>query len=178
MERNFNNYNVNNINYNILQNINYICKCFENSEEKNENIIKDLEEFLSDNNYNDFIPKVLNIYNEIYKNEIDLVYNIPNDENEVNIFGSEFVKNNKDLFKIIHENKEYDLTKNFDCKNTNDNLLKIKLKGINNVTILNDMFIWCSELSDLSDFSNWDTTFVCSMRGLFQFCRFEKLPDI
>ena len=40
------------------------------------------------------------------------------------------------------------------------------------------MFIWCSELSDLSDFSNWDTTFVCSMRGLFQFCRFEKLPDI
>ena len=178
IERNFNNYNANNINYNILQNINYIYKSFNSNNEKNENILKDCGEFLTNNSYNDFIPKVLNIYNEMHKNEIDLVYNIPNNKNKVQIFGSNFIKNNKDLCKIIYENKEYDLTEYFDCKNTNDNLLKIKLKGINNVTILNSMFSFCSELSDLSDFSNWDTTFVLSMRELFEYCKFEKLPDI
>ena len=46
----------------------------------------------------------------MHKNEIDLVYNIPNDKNKVQIFGSDFIKNNKDLCKIIYENKEYDLT--------------------------------------------------------------------
>ena len=37
------------------------------------------------------------------KNEIDLVYNIQNNQDRVKIFGNQFVKNNKNLCNIIFE---------------------------------------------------------------------------
>ena len=178
MERNLNNYNENHINYNILQNINYIYKNVDFKSHLINDISKDGYNLIMDINFKDFIPKVLNIYNEMNKNEINLVYNIPNNENKVKIFNSFFVNQNKDLCKIIYENKEYDLTEYFYCENIKNNLLKFTLKGINNVSSLDNMFEDCSELSEQSDFSNWDTTFVTSMERLFHCCEFEKLPDI
>ena len=38
--------------------------------------------------------------------------------------------------------------------------------------------IYCSDLSEQSDFSNWDTRYVILMPSLFSGCKFEKLPDI
>ena len=168
IERNLMNYNMNNINYNILQNINY------NYKDKGPffgDIHQDIENIGKDYDHKEFLPRILKMYDEMNKNEIDLIYNIPNNEKEIQIFGDTFVENNKDLCKIVYNNKEYDLTTKFDCKDIKDNILKIKLKGINNVTDLESMFEGCSQLSPLSNFSNWDTTDVISMYRLFKNCK-------
>ena len=173
IERNIENYDVDKINYYINKNINSFYSAINFSK-----VMEDLEDLMRTNMSQDFIPKILKIYNEINKNEIDLIYNIPNDNKDITIFGYEFVKRNKDLCNIIYQDEEYDLTDTFDCKNINSNQLKIKLKGINNVLYLDGMFSGCSQLSHLTDFSNWDTTYVISMSKLFEDCKFEKLPDI
>ena len=131
-----------------------------------------------DNTYKDFLPTILKMYDKMNKNEIDLIYNIQNNEKEIKIFGKLFVENNKDLCKIIYNNKESDLTEKFDCKDIKDNILKIKLKGINNVIELDSMFEECSNLSNLSNFSNWNTSYVISMNKLFKDCKSLELPDI
>ena len=173
IERNIENYDVEKINYYINKNIDSFYSAINSSK-----VMKDLEDLMRTNMSQDFIPKILKIYNEMNKNEIDLIYNIPNDNKDITIFGYEFVKRNKDLCNIIYQDEEYDLTDTFDCKNINSNQLKIKLKGINNVLYLDGMFSGCSQLSHLTDFSNWDTTYVISMSKLFEDCKFEKLPDI
>ena len=61
--------------------------------------------------------------------EINIVYAI-NDEKDINIFGAEFVKNNKDKCKMIIDNKEYEIVEECNVENYNNNLLKIKLKGM------------------------------------------------
>ena len=91
------------------------------------------------------------MYNGMNKNEIDLIYEIRNNEKEIKILGKSFVKKYKDLCGIIYNNKEYDLTETFNCENIKDNILKIKLKGINNATDLSWMFEGCSQLSKLSN---------------------------
>ena len=124
VENNLLNFNINNINYNILQNINYNYK---NGEPNFETIYQDVRSMMRDNTYKEFIPTILKMYNEMNKNEIDIIYNIPNNENSVKIFGKEFVKINKDLCKIIYDNKEYNIAEKFDCKNIKENILKFKL---------------------------------------------------
>ena len=175
VEKNLINFNINNINYNILQNIiyNYKGGAFEFGD-----IIQDAANLTDDNSYNEFIPRILKLYNEMNKNEIDIVYNIPNNENEIKIFGKEFVKDNKDLCKIIYDNKEYNISEKFNCKNIKENKFKFKLKGINNIYILHSMFEGCSQLSNLSNFSNWDTTYTSFMQNVFKNCKCLDLPDI
>ena len=64
----------------------------------------------------------------------------------IDIFGSEFVENNKNKCKMIIDNKEYEITEKFDIKNCTNNELKIKLKGIDNITNMSYMFAWCTSL--------------------------------
>jgi len=73
---------------------------------------------------------------------ISIIYKIHEDrKNEnINIFGSEFVKNNKNICKMIINNKEYKITEHYNIKNYINNELKIKLKGINNVINMSNMF--------------------------------------
>lgn len=64
-------------------------------------------------------------------NDINLIYNISVEDRSngiINIFGTEFMKNNKEKCKIEYNNKEYELTSEFDIKNINTNSLEIKLK--------------------------------------------------
>ena len=86
--------------------------------------------------------------------EINIVYNI--NKEKIAIFGSIFVLNNKNKCKMVIDNKEYEINERFYDKN-NNNILKIKLRGINNITDISYMFSSCSKLSSLSDISNWDT---------------------
>ena len=171
IEKNLSNYNINNMNYNTLKNINYF-KFFYNVNDE------ELKRIIEDKKYDEFLPRILKVYNEMNKNEIDLVYNIPNNEKKIKIFGNEFVGINKDICKIIYKNKEYELTEYFNCQDEKENLLKIKLKGINNGIQLNNMFEGCSQLSPLSNFSNWDTTYAVFMNNLFLNCKCLKLPDV
>ena len=41
-------------------------------------------------------------------------YLIKKDDKKINIFGEDFIKNNKDKYKYIYENKEYEWTQYFD----------------------------------------------------------------
>ena len=50
-------------------------------------------------------------------NEIKIIYNNNDNKNEINIFGEEFVKNNKNLCKILYNNKEYELQNKFNSEN-------------------------------------------------------------
>ena len=77
--------------------------------------------------------------------EINIIYDI-NGEEKIRIFGSKFVENNKNICKIIVNNNEYKLSKSYNAKNNNNNKLKIKLKGIDNISDMSYMFENCSSL--------------------------------
>ena len=84
--------------------------------------------------------------------EIEIIYKI--DEEEIRIFGSKFVSNNKNKWKIIYNNKEYELTEKFKLDNFIDlkgNNLIIKLKGFNNICDMSYMFCECYSLISLPD---------------------------
>ena len=73
---------------------------------------------------------------------------------DVKIFGKEFVKNNKNICKMIIDNKKYEITEYFNISKYNNNKLEIKLKGINNITDMSYMFDECKSLSSLPDIPN------------------------
>ena len=113
----------------------------------------------------------------VNKNEITIIYKI-NNSKEIKIFGEEFVKNNKGKCKIIYKGKDYELEEYFKIKN-NEDILEIKLSGINNVTDMNYMFHDCKFLESLSNISKWKTDNVISMSYLFNGCvSLKNLPDI
>ena len=110
-----------------------------------------------------------------YCNEINIVYKIGN-QNNIRIFGGNFVMNNKSKCKIEFENKEYDLIEWFNIENYTKNkldYLRIKLKNINNVTNMACMFRGCSSLSSLPDISKWNTNNVTDMGCMFSGCKKE-----
>ena len=49
---------------------------------------------------------------------------------DINIFGKEFVENNKNICKMIIDNKEYEICEKYNIKNYNKNKLEIKLKEL------------------------------------------------
>jgi len=77
--------------------------------------------------------------------EISIIYNIDqnydeneDDEENIKIFGSKFVKNNKSKCKMIIDNKEYDLAEKYKIEN-NEKLI-VKLKGVDNINNISYMF--------------------------------------
>ena len=118
--------------------------------------------------------KSIPIFNQIIdSNEISIIYKIDeNDKNkgEVKIFGYEFVMNNAKNCNIIHNNIKYDLTENFNIKDIKENTFEIKLIDIKNITNMSYMFIECSSLLTIKDFSNWNTSNITDMSYLFYGC--------
>ena len=115
-------------------------------------------------------------------NEINIIYKIKKYypwENEIKLFGSEFVKNNKDICKMIIDNKVYNIERFYNVKNYSNNILKIILKGINNITNISYMFYECLLLSSLPDISTWNTNNITDMKYMFYECiSLLSLPDI
>ena len=110
---------------------------------------------------------------------INIIYDINNEEgDEIDIFGYDFVKNNKNKCKMIIDNIEYEITNKYNIKNYKYNSLNIKLKGINKISNMSSMFRGCSSLSSLSDISNWNTNNVTNMTDMFYGCkRSLKIPS-
>ena len=96
-------------------------------------------------------------------NEISIIYKIEDNDDEVKIFGSEFVKNNKNNCQIIYEDKEFELNEYFNIPKNIKDELKIKLIGINDIINLSYMFYNCSSLSNLPDISKWNTNNVTNI---------------
>ena len=110
-------------------------------------------------------------------NEIAIEYQIKNEK--IKLFGSSFVKNNKDKCLIKYKEKEYDLLKYFDSNLAKDRTLIIKLIGVNNITDMSCMFKGCSNLIGLPDISQFKTTKITDMSYAFSDCiNLYKLPDI
>ena len=104
------------------------------------------------------------------ESEIKIIYDFNKEDKYVKIFESEFVKNNKNICKMIIDNKEYEITEQYNIENYINNELKIKLKGINNIIDLSHMFRECRSLSFLSDISKWNTNNVTDMKYMLYGC--------
>ena len=113
---------------------------------------------------------------------IRIIYNI-NEKDEgyryIKIFGSEFVKNNKNKCKMVIDNKEYEIAEKYNTENYTKHELKIKLKGIDKVTNMSEMFYGRSSLSSMPDISKWITNNITNMSYMFYGCSsLLSLPNI
>ena len=85
--------------------------------------------------------------------KINIIYQInKKNKKDINIFGNKFVENNKNICKMIIDNKEYEICRKFNIKGYNKNKLEIKLKGIDNINTVN----------------------VCVVNFLENFCKYES----
>ena len=111
---------------------------------------------------------------------INIIYDINREKgDEIDIFGYDFVKNNKNKCKMIIDNIEYEITNKYNIKNNKYNRLNIKLKGIDKISDINSMFSGCSSLLSLPDISKWNTNKVTNMSLMFSGCSsLSSLPDI
>ena len=152
-----------NRNYQILNNI---------IEINDNDIIKDIKLILDEKIMKNKINLILDIIdkNEIFNNdEIKLIYKIDNNENKIKIFDSFFVQNNKNICKIIYDNKEIELTEfiNIDSKKEK---IEIKLKGFKNIINANKMFFNCKALISIPDINKWDLSNVTDKNEMFKGC--------
>ena len=142
-------------------------------------------------NFGTFIKYAINEFNNKYKNENknDNKQTITNEfiikykigkEDKIRIFGDDFVKNNKDSFKMIINDKNYELDSFFKIKNEKENeVLKIKLKQIKSVSNLSWMFSGCFDLIEIPEFSKLDMNNINNMKCMFNQCsKLSSLPDI
>ena len=160
-------------NYETLTNINQINNNIHN-------ILSEIKLINSENS--DQTLNILNIYQKMVNketSEVNLTYNINREENTINIFGTDFVKNNKDKCKMFIDGKEYEISKKFDITNYDKEKLEIKLKGINKVTDMSCMFSGCSTLISIENFTNLNTSKVTNMNSMFSGCSsLLTIPDI
>ena len=135
---------------------------------------------------NNDVLKVSMVENYIYstknknKNigETKIYYKINEIDNEVRLFGDDFVENNKAKCYIVNNGKKYPL-KNYFSGNSKSKNIVIHLIEINKITKLQRMFEGCSSLESLPDISKWNTNNVTNMSYLFYNCSsLESLPDI
>ena len=152
-----------NRNYEILNNI---------IELNNNDTIKDIKNIIKEKNVKNKVNLILDITEKIgimNNDEITLIYKNKNKDKSIKIFGSEFVNNNKNMCKIICNNKEYELQEYYVIEPDKEKLV-IKLKGINNITNANKMFYECTALSSIPDIKKWDLTNVIEMNEVFKGC--------
>ena len=110
--------------------------------------------------------------------EITLKYKIDKTKNEIKIFGLDFEMENVEKCRMIIEGKEYIIKDYFNLEKLKEkkDILEIKLKGVNNIERITNMFNGCNSLIFVSDF---DTSNIRDMSGVFSNCSsLEILPDI
>ena len=97
---------------------------------------------------------------------ITITYNI--NENEIKLFGEDFVKNNKDNCYLLIEGKKENLCSKWEINDKR--LLEIKLIEIKTITDMSNMFSYCISLKNLPDIYKWDTKNITNMSGMFYKC--------
>ena len=117
--------------------------------------------------------------NENYKccNEVTMIYKVTEKDKalgNINIFGKDFINNNKNINKekcfLICEGKKFKLTDTFELELAKEiDNLKITLKGINEIKNPSYMFYECP-LFSIKDFNNYKTSYVTDMSHMFYGC--------
>ena len=143
-------------------------------------------------NFGTFIKYAIKEFNNKYKNdnineynkekttnEIIIKYQIGK-EDKIRLFGDKFVENNKRNFEILINNNIYELNSFYKIKNEKENeILRIKLKQINNAINLSYMFNECSALTEIPDISRLNTNSMTDINHMFSQCsKLLSLPDI
>ena len=109
----------------------------------------------------------------------DIKKNIERHQDCFNILGLPFVNRNRKKCKLIIENKEYEITAYYNIKEYKNNILNIKLEGINEITDMSNMFYGCTSLISLPDISKLNTNNVTNMKSMLEGCSsLSTLPDI
>ena len=176
-----NNFENDEINYAILNNLNEMIN--------NKSIIKDMNFINKQNNIKQKFNNIIEMFDKMCKknieenNQITMIYKVKENESKIKIFDSTFVKNNKKWCKLFYEDKEYNLSTNFNVKGLNLNIydsnLELKLKNIKKITNMSHMFSNCSSLISLPDINKWETSKITNMNYLFFGCSsLLSLPDI
>ena len=111
-------------------------------------------------------------------NIMTIIYNI-NNQNQIKLFGKDFVRNNKNNCYLIINNVKEELTDYIEIKTKKQKQLEIKLFEIILITDMSGMFYGCSSLNSLPDISKWDTKNVTNMSYMFSGCSsLKSFPDI
>ena len=127
------------------------------------------------------------------RNEIKIIYESETISNQ-NIFGKQFVENNKNNIELIINGektklvKKYKLKKGlnniqiiiknklnnlenmfYECKNLKniDELKYLDIKGVNNFS---EMFSGCTSLTDIKSLQNWDVSNINNFSDMLSYC--------
>ena len=123
-------------------------------------------------NINQIKKKLNNSNIEEYKDRINLKYIAKSKENH-EIFGEEFVLNNKGNIELIINGKSHNLVSNYKLKEGENNVTMI-IK--NKLTNLSHMFSGCDSLKDIEDLKYLDIRKVKDFSSMFWGCL--SLSDI
>ena len=89
------------------------------------------------------------------------------------------MKKNYESCKIIYEQNEYKLTKDFERKNHYSNYLKIKLISSDDNIDSSYIFNGCQSLVSINDISKWNMNKISDFSFMFNKCSsLKSLPDI
>jgi len=116
------------------------------------------------------VKSMNNIYYNI-RNQINIIYKINNENENVKLFGKQFVENNKNNCLILIRNKVNYLTEFYNLeKKKNDKELFVQLYEINNIENMSYIFDNCNDLISLPDISEWNTSNIKDMSYMFSNC--------
>ena len=183
---NFNNkliqrYNQNiNRNYQLLNNINDLISF-------NSKFLGEMSIFKTDN-YINILKTCADIFSKTNKpkesdyspNDITCLYQMKKGQRRVQIFGHEFIKNNKYNFDLFLNKQKYDLRDefNFPEPKERDEILEIRIVSKSMITSMKSMFFNCSSLISINPNSKWNTSHVMDMSFMFCGCKnLAELPD-
>ena len=172
----YNSYDENKLNNKTVENLKGLIQ---------NKILDDFDEVIQEEDICNKFNKIWKIYKNMTSkdiNEITLTYKFDKIKKSLVILGEEFVKNNKDICKLVYEGDELYLRSSYHFYK-DDNLPKnnfiIKLKGLKNLTNIKGMFHSCDKLIHISDLSQWNTSKITDMSYLFYRCQsLTSLPDI
>ena len=111
---------------------------------------------------------IINYYKTYFKKNIGkMVYTNVEGNEEIKIFNEEFISNNIKRAKIFINNKLYNLKEDLENKKQ---LIKIKIKFLDNIFYLNSMFEDCISLSSVYHFEHLNTKYLKTINDLFSGC--------
>ena len=110
-----------------------------------------------------------------------------NNEDKVKILDEDFIKRNKNKVKLIYKNKIFELKEYFEDIDINYNhkdVIKLRIKFINNIIDMSYMFYNCDSLISLSDNNETDINclflimHIINIHGMFYGCKsLISIPD-
>ena len=126
------------------------------------------------------IKECFNYMKSKYEGSIIIKYKIRFYKLLIKIFGFHFVKNNKNICHIIYKEDNYKLMEYIELNELlNNEILEIKLIGVNSIINASYMFYDCAYLDSLPDIFKWNTNNVIDMDYMLYGCESLKyLPDI